>query len=102
LWLPAPAAGDGRVYCEPIDRLRVPVRVEADVADVALRPLGDRLRDRVRAARRVLADHDRQRADIEHLVDLLLDGRLCPEDVVDGRPVEDLRRNRGIPEIDEL
>src|SRR4029450_16022 len=46
------------------------------------RPRGDRLGDRVRAARRVLADHDRQRAGIEHLVDLLLDGGLRPQDVV--------------------
>jgi len=100
--LPVPAPGDPRVHGQPVERPRVPVRVEADAADVALRPLRDGLRDRVGPQRRVLPDDDREGAGVERLVHLLLDGGLRPEDVLGGRLVEHLGRDVRIPEIYEL
>jgi hypothetical protein len=100
--LPVPAARYPRVHGQPVIHPGVPVGVEADDADIALGPLRDGLGDGVRAARRVLPDHDGERPRIERLVDLLLDRGLRAEDVLDGRLVIGLRRDLRVAEIDHL
>jgi hypothetical protein len=66
--LPAGRPRDAGVHGQPVDRLGVPVGVEADHPHVSSRALSDGLGDRVRPARRVLADDDGDGADLQHLV----------------------------------
>ena len=101
LVLPARAAGDARVPGEMIERLRVPVGVEADAADRPRLALGDRLGDGVGAAGRVLAQDDGDRPGLEHLAHLVLDRGLRRQDVLRRLRDVDLGRDRGVAVIDD-
>src|SRR5690349_9791441 len=102
LALPAVGAGDARVHCQAVAIGGIPMRIKADHAYLPFRALGNGLGNGVGTAGGVLADDDRNRPRRQRVVDLCLDRRLGFEDVVDGRPIDDLRRKSSITIVDDL